>query len=312
MTITKQEIPGAVQNGSGSLPATRSVGRFWNSTASVLVPDGKETGEAYKRTTHLGIGAHQDDLEIMAFHGIRLCYGDPDRWFGGVVCTDGRGSARTGKYAGFTDDEMVKRRKEEQETAASMGEYGFVAQLAYPSESIGGVGQEFLEKELAAILAATRPEVLYTHNPADKHETHISVLVAVINAIRRLPPGERPGTVYGCEAWRDLDWMLDKDKVALDVTDEDGLGKRLLDVFDSQIAGGKRYDLATFGRRRAHATYFQPRETDKARELSFAMNLSPLAADDSLDILLYVREYIERFQRDVETNLDRCRRRLGK
>ncbi len=296
MTITKQEKPRAVQKGSGSLPA------------SLFVPDGEGVGEAFKRTTHLGIGAHQDDLEIMAFHGIRLCYGDPDQWFGGVVCTDGRGSARTGKYAGYTDDEMGKLRKKEQETAASIGEYSFVAQLDYSSDSVGGVGQEFMEKELVSILSATRPGVLYTHNPADKHGTHIGVLVAVIDAIRRLPPGERPGVVYGCEVWRDLDWMLDEDKVPLDVTDVDGLGKRLIDVFDSQISGGKRYSLATFGRRRAHATYFQPHETDRVGELTFAMDLSPLAKDDSLDIFQYVRGYIERFRRDVETKLDRSLR----
>jgi len=31
----------------------------------------------------------------------------------------------------------------------------------------------------------------------------------------------------------------------------------LLGVFESQIAGGKRYDLALMGRRRANATYFE-------------------------------------------------------
>jgi LmbE family N-acetylglucosaminyl deacetylase len=53
--------------------------------------------EALARITHLGIGAHQDDLEFMAFHGILACFRmRDDRWFGGVTCTNGAGSSRTG------------------------------------------------------------------------------------------------------------------------------------------------------------------------------------------------------------------------
>ncbi len=33
-------------------------------SAEVVVPDGIETVAALARTTHMGIGAHQDDLEI--------------------------------------------------------------------------------------------------------------------------------------------------------------------------------------------------------------------------------------------------------
>ena len=36
----------------------------------VYVPDGEPEESALARTTHLGIGAHQDDLEIMAISGI--------------------------------------------------------------------------------------------------------------------------------------------------------------------------------------------------------------------------------------------------
>jgi hypothetical protein len=57
--------------------------------------------------------------------------------------------------------------------------------------------------------------------------------------------------VLGCEVWRDLDWLLDSDKVALDSSAKPELAAALLKVFDSQISGGKRYDLATLGRRAA-------------------------------------------------------------
>ena len=64
-------------------------------TAEILVPDGVPVAEALKRITHLGIGAHQDDLEFMAFHGVLTCYHSDTQWFGGVTCTNGGGSART-------------------------------------------------------------------------------------------------------------------------------------------------------------------------------------------------------------------------
>jgi hypothetical protein len=51
--------------------------------------------------THLGIGAHQDDLEFMAFHGILALTTVTDRWFGGVTITDGRGSSRAGQVQGL-------------------------------------------------------------------------------------------------------------------------------------------------------------------------------------------------------------------
>ena len=53
-------------------------------------------------------------------------------------------------------------------------------------------------------------------------------------------------------------------------------------VFDSQVTGGKRYDLATAGRRLAHATYYASHGTDEESALNFAMDLTPLVEDPSL------------------------------
>jgi LmbE family N-acetylglucosaminyl deacetylase len=284
--------------------------KFYNPTASLYIPGGKSARDALKRTTHLGICAHQDDLEISAFHGIRQCYRHPDQWFGGIICTNGGGSPRSGKYASVPDEEMSRIRKKEQEKAAELGEYSFVTQLDYPSALVKDPDVLRLKDELSTILSTVKPSVVYTHNPADKHETHIGTVVAVIQAIRKLPLGERPGTVYGCEAWRNLDWMMDDDKIALDVSDTDNLGKKLIAEFDSQITGGKRYDLASPGRWRANATFHQSHETDKAKHLIFAMDLSPLAAADSLDMLDYVMGYVQRFQQDVESKLKRRLNRI--
>ena len=73
--------------------------KLHNASNSIFIPDGKPEGEALSRITHLGIGAHQDDLEFMAFHGILACFARDDQWFGGVTCTNGAGSSRSGPYA---------------------------------------------------------------------------------------------------------------------------------------------------------------------------------------------------------------------
>ncbi|HJT25360.1 MAG TPA: PIG-L family deacetylase, partial [bacterium] len=92
--------------------------------AEIYVPDGKSIPEALKRTTHLGVCAHQDDLEFMAYHGILECFGHPEsRWFTGVTVTNGSGSARDGHYKDYTDEQMMEVRKLEQKKAASIGEY---------------------------------------------------------------------------------------------------------------------------------------------------------------------------------------------
>ena len=61
---------------------------------------------ALERVTHLGIGAHADDLEIMAYQGIAECLHRSDRWFGGITCTDGAGAPRSGPYAHLSDADL--------------------------------------------------------------------------------------------------------------------------------------------------------------------------------------------------------------
>ena len=90
-------------------------------SAQLYIPDGLPQAEALARTTHMGIGAHQDDLEIMAIDGILKCFQQDDKWFTGVVVTDGRGSPRSGLYANYSDDQMQQVRVKEQIKAAVVG-----------------------------------------------------------------------------------------------------------------------------------------------------------------------------------------------
>lgn len=283
--------------------------KFHHPTAEIYVPDGQPVAAALKRITHLGIGAHQDDLEFMAFQGILECCSSKTKWFGGVTCTNGAGSSRAGKYKKFSDEQMLAVRRREQNRAAKLGKFGVMLQLDYPSSAVKSPADTALKEDLKKILAATKPEMVYTHNPADKHDTHIGVVIAAIQALRELPRRQRPKKVIGCEVWRNLDWLPDADKVLMDVSGHDQFAAKLNGVFDSQIAGGKRYDLATLGRRSANATFFDSHATDAATQLIFGMDLTPLVADETKDIAAYVTGFIEKFQDDVKAKLNK---RLGR
>lgn len=280
---------------------------FNMTSAQVFVPDGLDTEAALARTTHMAIGAHQDDLEIMAYDGIIKCFQQTDKWYCGIVVTNGGGSPRDDVYKDYTDEEMRAVRAIEQKKAAVVGEYGSQILLDYPSSAVKDGGDKRPVEDLAKILKAAQPQVVYTHNLTDKHETHIGVTLKVIEAIRSLPKKERPAELYGCEVWRDLDWMVDSDKVAFDCSSHENLQMALLGVFDSQIAGGKRYDLATMGRRRAHATYHASHATDQTTGITFGMNLTPLIADDDKDVADFAQELIRRFATDVAVRIGQLR-----
>lgn len=269
----------------------------------IFIPDALAEEPAIARTTHLGVGAHQDDLEFMAMHGILECFQREDRWFGAVTCTDGAGSSRTGDYADCTDEQMKEIRYKEQCTAGVIGQYAFVAQLGYPSATTKQVEPADLIGDLKALLQKSRPQVVYTHNPADKHASHIGVFAALLKAIRALPKAERPQKLIGCEVWRNLDWLGDDQKVLMDVTAHQNLAAALNGVFDSQIAGGKRYDLAVAGRRRANATFLEAHAVDDAEQLCFGIDLTPLITDDSLCPVAWTTEAINAFSRSVQTSL---------
>lgn len=278
---------------------------FHLSTAELYIPDGLAAEAALARTTHMAVSAHQDDLEIMACDGILQCFQQEDRWFCGVVVTNGAGSPRDDLYAAYTDAQMMDVRRKEQRKAAYVGEFGSLAMLDYPSSAIKAAADQRAVEDLAALMRAARPEVVYTHNLADKHDTHVGVALKTLAAIRSLAPEERPKKLYGCEVWRDLDWMADSDKVAFDLSAHENLQAALVGVFDSQICGGKRYDLATMGRRKAHATYHASHGTDATTGLNFGMDLTPLVEDPGLDPAVFALGLIDRFRNEIRDRLAR-------
>ena len=275
-------------------------------TAEIFVPDGLPTDTALSRTTHMAFAAHQDDIEIMAFPGILECFQQNDLWFTGVVVTNGSGSPRDDVYEDYTDLDMRAVRMQEQRKAAFIGEYAAQALLDHPSVSVKNPADKGPVQDMENLLRWARPGVVYTHNLADKHDTHIGVTLKLIEAIRRLPAADRPKQVLGCEVWRDLDWLNDGDKIVLDTSSHENLQAALLGVFDSQICGGKRYDLATLGRRKAHATYYASHGVDTCTGINFAMDLTPLVTElTSMNPLEYVKGFIQRFQDEVQARISK-------
>lgn len=275
-----------------------------NYATQIYVPFGGDEKLALAGTTHLAFGAHQDDVEIMAQHGILACFGRKDRNFSAVILTDGAGSPRAGGYYGAcTNEEMRAIRITEQKKAADVGSYAALVLLNYPSEAVKDPKERGVVDDIKNILMEAKPQVVYTHNPADKHDTHIAASVRVLTALRELAGEYRPETVYGCEVWRGLDWINDDEKIVLDVSERPALRAALVGVYDSQVEGGKRYDLAALGRYGANATFFASHDTDKMTAAIYAVDLTPLL--DGGSIADYMDGYIQRFSQDVKIRIQR-------
>lgn len=248
--------------------------------------------------THIVFAAHQDDVEIMCGDGIVQCYNNPEKGLVVVIASDGAGSPRNGKFANFTNEEMIKERRKEQIKAAEIGKYAKLIFLNYPSREIKS-DECNVSSDIVEIMKEFSPTVVYTHNPADKHRTHTSLLKCVLKGLRMLPMDRRPKKFYGCECWRNLDWLNDDEKVVFNLTGHQKLLREVLEVYKSQIDGGKRYDLATEGRRLANATFYRSHNVDVLSLASFGMDLTSLILDDEIDLKKFTLDKIERFKKEI-------------
>lgn len=276
--------------------------------SDIFIPDQSPVEKALKRTTHMAIAAHPDDIEIMAYEGIAKCFIQPDQWFTSVTVTDGSTAPRAFLYSDYSNEQMAKTRAQEQRKAGILGEYSAVVQLAFTSSEVKDMHNPSVIKDILEVLSYAHPKVIYTHNLADKHDTHISVTLKVIEALRTLPIIQQPESVLGCEVWRDLDWLVDDDKKVMDVSAHPNLASAMVALFDTQNSGSKRYDLASIGRRTANAIYHESHETGGASMLSFAMDLTPLMHDHKLDPADYAASIIAHFQNNVTDRIHKLMR----
>lgn len=273
---------------------------------NLYIPDsnGLNKSTAVNATTTLSISAHQDDIEIMAIKGILDSFGKPDSWFGAVIVSDGAGSPRDDIYADYSDNEMMEIRKIEQRKASYIGEYSFLSMLDFTSKDIKDFSNDKITEEICETIQKSSPKVIYTHNLFDKHDTHVAVAMRVISAINMLQPNKRPQKLYGCEVWRGLDWLLDEDKTVFDVSAHENISNALISVFDSQICGGKRYDLATAGRRKANATYYASHGTDQMEQASIAIDMTDIITG-KISPMDFTNKYLNNFKTDVQNKLKR-------
>ncbi len=278
-----------------------------NDKGHIYIPDGGDVAQALSRTTHLCVAAHQDDVEIMGYGPIIECFESDSKFFSAVVVTDGAGSPRDGEYAAMTDEQMQKVRSQEQDDAAKLGHYSAMVQLAYPSKACKASGDGVCSAEIAEVIKACQPEFLFTHNLADKHDTHVGVALRTIEAVRQLPRDLRPRRMYSLEVWRGLDWVVDSDKVVFNTDHNPQLASDILAVFKSQCAGGKRYDLAAIARRAANATFFASHAVDTCNSCSYALDITALIVDDTINPDDFINAHIDNMRAEVNDRLARMK-----
>jgi LmbE family N-acetylglucosaminyl deacetylase len=274
-----------------------------NENSEIYVPDGASAAVALARTTHLAIGAHPDDLEIMAYSAISECYESDESFFTGIVVTDGRGSIRNGRYADLSSAEFCRIRQQEQKKAADAGRYSAVVLLNYQSSEIKKYENQCLLNDLEKIIIMTRPEFLFLHNPFDQHISHIAVLDYSLYALKKVLSQYRPEMILGCEVWGSLDWLPEKYKTVLNCGRFPELAQKLLSIYRSQIECGKQYDKAVLARRRANATFYNAHKKDESDSLAFAADLSILLGSGDFSVRKYSSEVLNLFRDEVTARL---------
>ncbi|MGI6680496.1 MAG: PIG-L deacetylase family protein [Bdellovibrionota bacterium] len=274
--------------------------KFHNSNVDVFFPKNNE--QDIIDVDFLAIGAHQDDIEIMSFPPILEAY-HSDKKFGAITCTDGAGSPSSGPYASYTREEMIECRKQEERNAAKLGDYAFLIQLGYTSrEAMAKETNDFLSKDIEQVILKYRPKKIYTHNPFDKHKTHLAVYCATMKALHNISDQYKPAKVLGGECWRDLDWIPDGIKENASIGNDITLLEILLGTYQSQIASGKRYDKAAIARLQANSTYADPYSLDKSNYVSCFLDLTSVALKE-ISTKDYVDKILNNFSSEVRDNI---------
>lgn len=281
--------------------------KFGKVDTEFYAPDGVSFEEAAERTTILGVGAHPDDLEIIAIPGIVNAYHDGGHRFFGVVTTSGGGTMRSGDYAGRTYREMRAARSREQKEAADIGKYAGLLFLQYESNEIKDPMLTDPDADLQTIFEAVQPDTVYIHHPFDRHDTHVAVSLRCISALRKASAATswKPKHVYGAEGWRSLDWLVHYDRAILPVRDTEHLSDKLIQVYKSQMMAEKEFDLAARSRRVINATYEEARMIGAEHEISFAVDLTPLVLNPKMKVEDFVAQTADHFRADVLSRVSR-------
>ena len=218
-----------------------------------------------------------------------------------------RFGTRAAVIAAHTDAEMVEVRRDEQRRAAELGGFGAVVQLGHPSGDVKSAdGVTSLADELASILEVS-PSAEPLHAQSGRQARHPSSGDGGDRA-RGTPTADDACDRRGSSASRggatSTGWATAR-SCGSTPRRTSALAQQFAAVYESQIDGAKRYDVAIQGRRRANATMHGIRSTDDAEEVIVAIDLTPLLRNDDLDPVEYTLAAIDRLRADVETSLRR-------
>ena len=222
----------------------------------------------------LVIGAHSDDVEIIAPTKTIESFTGKTR-LGAVVVNDGVGKPRAAPYEDLSDEAMTRLRFDEQVAAAKRGRYEFALGLAHPSSSMRTVRNEEVVDEIVELILRTKPKCIITHNPFDRHPSHIAVLQHVLWALEKIELQDKPDELYGGEVWGCIDQIPERFLVRWDCSDLLELQEELLGYFTSQNAV-KAYNVAVIARRKALARLNDPHLTLSSKAIHLGVNLKVL------------------------------------
>ena len=272
----------------------------------------KALENALTHATDIAVGAHPDDVEIMA-GGILLNdqkIGAPTKWLS-VIVTNGAASnsVLVGDTSTKTPQERTAMRQHEQREAARLTNTPVIQYKYHSAVTNGFMGAAKKEEATAALetLFAATPNVarIYGHNPLDKHDTHLGVLACMVGALRRTAKDNPHLTnVYGMEVWGGLSGV-EPELTLFPITDEvskageetvlEKLG-RVIGVYVSQIEGQARdYAKTTIARLIGHGGYVtNPFLSQPPEGMMLGLDMTELVQNQDLTLGQYAKVVLEK------------------
>lgn len=255
------------------------------------------------------VGAHPDDIELMAPHAIWECrLHEARKRFVGVVVTRGSRMPRSLKMEGMSREQIAALRKKEQKAAARRGRYSALIMLDRESADLRSRRVLEIIEQLKVLFRLARPKYVITHQLMDTHTTHVGVALAVVEALCGLPISMRPRRLFGMEVWGGLDWLPERRRRVWLLNGAKQFHRRLLRVFDSQREVGKNYADAAVARARAHTTFLWADRADPAEEVILGLDMTPLIHGRQCTPQTFVRRLSAEFAHETLCRLERATR----
>ena len=202
-------------------PNIMAVGEAFDHTKSKHIASLKSA----LKSENIGVFAHPDDAEISS--GLPML-GAKNGWLT-VIVTDGAMSVSHADLGEHSVKELVDIRWKEQCDAAVISKTPAI-HLSYPSAAVNGVMGLAKQAEVVSVLASwvnTMPNIksIYTHNPIDKHPTHLGILNVLAGALYSERFNPKIEEIYGMKVWGGVDALPEKQFKLFSTTDQEIIDK---------------------------------------------------------------------------------------